>query len=79
MDNEKIHLYLQAGVICIIVGIVSLVYSYIIPTTAFPYNAPASLTFTVIGIILIIMGIILIVFGRRFVRSQKENAGNRSG
>jgi len=79
VNNDKIHFYLLSGVICIIVGAVSLVYSYIIPTTAFPYNAPASLTFTVIGIAFIVLGIILILFRRRVARSQKQSVENKGG
>jgi len=76
MNNEKIHINFLWGIICIILGLVSLIYSFSIPTTGFPYNAPDSLTFTVIGIVFIILGIILIIFKRGVSRSQSQNNEN---
>ena len=76
MNNEKIHLNFLWGIICIIVGLVSLIYSFSIPTTSFPYNAPASVTFTIIGVIFIILGIILFVFKRGVSRSQNQSNEN---
>ncbi len=79
MDDEKIHFYFFCGIISIIVGVVSLVYSFSIPTKGFSYNIPVSLTFIIIGLVFILMGTILLVIHRRKSHSQKQNAGNENG
>jgi uncharacterized membrane protein HdeD (DUF308 family) len=77
MNEEKKHFYFLSGIILIIVGLVSLTYSYIIPTTAYPYNAPASLTFMILGILFIIIGIILIILRGISHSSQKKEDENK--
>ncbi len=79
MNHEKIHLYFLSGIVCIIVGIVSLIYSYVIPTASFPYNVPSSLTFTIIGIVLIIIGIVLSVFRKKLTHDHGQSVETKGG
>ena len=71
MEQEKIHFYINTGIILIILGIVSMIYSTIIPVIKYPYNAFAGWIFLIGGIVLIIVGILLILTMRRRFFSQK--------
>lgn len=79
MEREKIHFYIIVGVIFIITGIVSIVYSAIIPVRNYQYNAFAELIFLISGIVLIIGGIFLILMRKRLLLSQKNSVKTGGG
>jgi len=71
MEQKNIHFYILTGVILIITGIVSIVYSTIIPVRNYPYNAFVGSIFSISGFVLIIVGILLILVTRRRLFSRK--------
>jgi len=59
MILEKINFYSIIGLILIFIGILSLIWGYIIPTKFVPINTTVSLGFEIAGILFIIIGISL--------------------
>ena len=65
MKKETKHFYFVVGLIFMIMGGFSLVYSAIIPTTFFTVNEIPSLIFRITGIIFIIIGLSLTIVMRK--------------
>ena len=65
MKKESIHFYFVVGIILIIMGIFSLVYGFIIPTTFFTINEFPSLIFKISGIVFIVFGLGLMITMRK--------------
>jgi hypothetical protein len=64
MAFEKINIYSIITIIFIFIGIVSLVWGYIIPT-AIPINKWVSYGFEITGIIFFIIAAVLFIFIRK--------------